>query len=76
MARVVAINKPGVTPAAFFIRRMIFAYSPPVQTIPGEFLSQYPFTPGTIYRWIKQGNGRDAVALHPPGIDLHQAHVE
>ena len=76
MARIVPINKPGVAPAAFFIRRMIFADSPPVQTMPGNFLSQYPFAPGSIYRWIKQRSGRDAVAIHPPGIYLHLAHVK
>lgn len=55
---------------------MVFAYSPPVQAVPGDFPSQYPFTPDPVYRRIKQRGWRDAVALHPPGIDLHQAHVK
>lgn len=54
---------------------MVFANSQPVEAVPGDFLFQYPDAPLAVHVWIKQGRGRDVVALYPPAVDLHQARI-
>ncbi len=54
---------------------MVLAHGPPVKAVPGDFLFQYPDAPLAVDVRVEQGRGRDAMALNPPAVDLHQPHI-